>query len=257
MQSSIGQALKMKKIGIISDIHGNLHALEKVLSELNRSSVDEIWCLGDIIGYGAFPSECIEIIKENCSIILGGNHDLAAAGNVVLSDFNYEARVAVEWTVEQLSADELSFLGSLSPVKKIEFEKRSLLLSHGSPVDPVWEYVFSASDVVRALYAMEERCSDICFLGHSHIQFAAYEVGGEVFMERPEKFNAFKFIPAVINPGSVGQPRDYDPRAGYLILSDDGEIEFGKVEYDIDAASAAILDAGLPAFLAARLRVGY
>lgn len=247
----------MKKIGVITDIHSNLHALEKVLSELSLISVDEIWCLGDIVGYGAFPSECIKLIKENCSIILGGNHDLAVAGKVSLNDFNYEAKVAIEWTIERLNDDELDFLASLNPTKKIDFKGFRILLSHGSPVNPIWEYVFTLSDVARVFYSMEESNIDICFLGHSHIQFVSYEAKKEIFMEKLEKFNVFNFTPVAINPGSVGQPRDYDPRASFLIFSENGEVEFKKVEYNIEAACGAIIDAGLPAFLAARLRIGY
>lgn len=247
----------MKKIGIISDIHGNLHSFESVISALGKEGVDEVWCLGDIVGYGAFPRECIELAKETCSIILGGNHDLAVASKISLSEFNYEAREAVEWTVEQLEESEIKFLGELEPIKKISVLNFTVLLSHGSPVNPVWEYVFTGADAARAFYAMEAEGVSICFLGHSHVQMVAAERNGEVAIERPEKFSIEKNKMVILNPGSVGQPRDYDPRAAYIVLHNDYQIEFRRVEYDVDAAAKAIVEAGLPPFLAARLKTGY
>lgn len=249
------------KIAVVSDIHGNLHALEAVMADISQYQVDEIWCLGDIVGYGAFPSECIEVVKENCSIVLAGNHDLAACGKVSLDEFNLEAREAVEWTQERLSKEEIKFLQMLEPAQKIEAEGIKAVLTHGSPLNPVWEYVLSSYDVERVFYYLEENGLQLCFLGHSHIQFFSSSLMLPPELLRSEDRLDFERNElAVINPGSVGQPRDYDPRAAFCLIEFKGgktSIQFRRVEYDVEAASGAIVDAGLPVFLAARLRSGY
>jgi len=249
------------KIAIVSDIHGNLHALEAVMADISHYQVDEIWCLGDIVGYGAFPSECIGLVKEKCSIVLAGNHDLAACGRIPLEEFNLEAREAVEWTAGRLSEKEVEFLQTLEPSQEIMVDGVKIALAHGSPFEPIWEYVLGSFDIERVFYYLEEKGMQLCFLGHSHVQFFSSSLMLHPELLRSEEKVVFgKNELAVINPGSVGQPRDYDPRSAFCLVEiEDGKtaLQLKRVEYDIEAAAGAIVEAGLPVFLAARLRSGY
>lgn len=251
----------MKKIGLISDVHGNLHALLAVLAYLEKEQVDEIWCLGDIVGYGAFPSECIEKVRENCSIILGGNHDLAVAGKISFREFSFDAAVAGEWTVKRLNDSEKEFLASLEPELLVKLDGRSVLLTHGNPANPIWDYVFGRFDVQRAAYAMEEKGVKVNFLGHSHVPSIGYVRNSEVELEvcRPgETLTIFsqEYDAVLFNPGSVGQPRDFDWRASGAVIDEDGLVKLFRVEYDVNAAAEAIIEADLPVFLAQRLKSG-
>ncbi len=247
----------MKKIAVISDIHGNLHALNAVISDIYSRDIDEIWCLGDIVGYGAFPEECLEIVRENCAIILGGNHDLAAAGSIDIYDFNPEALQAIEWTAENISVESRDFLANLEPLKEINLKDRKIVLSHGSPSNPVWEYVFGVYEAHRVFYSLQERDATVSILGHSHIQFYIEEKEGVPEISVPEKTVLPEGKLAIINPGSVGQPRDYNPNAAYAILDESLQVEFVRVPYDAGSAAEAIISAGLPVFLASRLLRGY
>lgn len=256
----------MKKLVLISDIHGNLNALEAVLADISKENPEEIWCLGDIVGYGANPSECIRMTRSSCSKIIGGNHDLAAAEKISFSEFSYDAKIAGEWTIENITAGEKDFLGNLEPEEKTEFANlKNILLSHGSPTNPIWDYVFSKHEANRAFYAMEEKGVKICFIGHSHIPVVAAEKNKEVSFEVPADGSSYNLKGMLggnldglilLNPGSVGQPRDYDWRASYAVINEDFKFEVKRVEYDVDAAAGAILEAGLPVFLARRLRLG-
>lgn len=251
----------MKKIAVISDIHGNLHALEAVLRDIELKKPDEIWCLGDIVGYGAFPSECLELVKSHCSVILAGNHDLASCGALNLEDFNYEAREAIEWTAERLLPEEVEFLKRLSPMAEVEVDGSKFILAHGSPLNPVWEYVLTPYELLKCFYFLEENSQNVCLIGHSHIQFYADYAENPPQIKKPdEKIDIGPDQKYVLNPGSVGQPRDYDSRAAYLLISFESEnvyASFYRVEYDIEAAAMAIIEEGLPIFLAQRLRAGY
>jgi predicted phosphodiesterase len=249
------------KVAVISDIHGNLHALEAVFADISRYTVDEIWCLGDIVGYGAFPSECVELVRERCSVVLSGNHDLAACKRILIDEFNFEARQAIEWTAERLTHEETSYLKELEPLREVTIGGLSLVLAHGSPLEPIWEYVLSPFELERVFYFLEEKGLKLCLLGHSHVQFFSTSLVVPPELLRSDKelrFDRGELV--IINPGSVGQPRDYDPRAAYCLV----EIESGRislqlkrVEYDVEAAATSIIEAGLPVFLAARLRIGY
>ena len=228
------------KIGLISDIHGNLEALTAALQSLEKRNVDRLYCLGDMVGYGANPRECLELVREKAEIMLLGNHDAAAAGIESLEHFNPYAREAAIWTQRILSAEQRHFLAGL-PYEEIRGEMH---LVHSAPAHPEeWDYIFSALDAYCQFASAQARD---CFVGHSHVPGEYWEGAGEGRLDR-----------RIINIGSVGQPRDRDSRLCY-VLYDEGsrEVQFVREEYDIEAASRKILEAGLPPFLAQRLLVG-
>ena len=239
------------RVAVISDVHSNLQALEAVLEHADGEGFDELWCLGDVVGYGGKPSECLALVRERAAICLGGNHDLVVAGVLEIDQFTSDAGVAARWTRSVLTPDELEALALLSP----KGERAGMSLFHGSIRDPIWEYVLTA-DVADASLRMQT--TPVAFVGHSHVQLSLAlgetglqggkaEPGQEVALEGTQLFN----------PGSVGQPRDHDPRAAWLLLdSEAGWARFMRSEYAIDAAQADIRAAGLPSRLAYRLSRG-
>ena len=240
------------RIAVISDIHGNWHALEAVLDDIRAEKVDEIWCLGDIVGYGGKPSECLALVREGSAICLGGNHDLVVSGVLDIDQFTSDAGVAARWTRSVLSPDELEFLAHLQP----SGERSGVSLFHGSIRDPIWEYVLTA-DVADA--ALRAQTTDLALVGHSHVQLALAlgQDGLEGGKAEPGQEIGLDGTTRLINPGSLGQPRDRDPRAAWVLL--DGEEEwarFMRTEYAIEGAQADIRGAGLPARLADRLARG-
>jgi predicted phosphodiesterase len=236
---------------VISDVHGNLPALEAVLEQAGATGFDELWCLGDIVGYGARPRECLALVRERAAICLGGNHDLVVAGVLDIDQFTAEAGVAARWTRSVLTEEELQFLASLSA----QGERACISLYHGSIRDPVWEYVLTA-DV--AIASLEAQPTDLALVGHSHVQLALAlgddgleggkaEPGQEVTLGGKQ----------LLNPGSVGQPRDRDPQAAWLLLDTEaGLARFMRSEYPIERAQSEIRAAGLPTRLADRLSRG-
>lgn len=235
----------------ISDIHGNLEALEAVLGEIEESGVDAIVCLGDIVGYGANPNECIDLVRPLTERIVVGNHDHAAVGLTDASYFNPWARAAVLWSGEMLTQEHRDYLAGL-PFALVFDNQRYV---HSSPSAPAeWRYVLSVQDVEHEFAAFSER---ICLLGHSHQPLLGVEAGAECRVERDSAFTLEPTNRYIINAGSVGQPRDYDPRACYVIYDSDADrVEFHRVPYDIRRAQEKIQDAGLPPFLAERLSFG-
>ena len=240
------------RVAVISDVHGNVQALEAVLAAIEELRVDEIWSLGDVVGYGADPVRCTEIVDERAAVSLGGNHDLVVAGTIDIDMFAHDARDAAEWSRTVLSAEQIGALGSRMPGG----EREGVQMFHGSVRDPVWEYVV---DQRTAALCLERQRRPLCLVGHSHVQLLwGYEngelVGGTVAAGAQLAYGEGPFI---VNPGSVGQPRDNDPRAGYLLLdTTEGTVTWLRAEYDIRSAQAAIRDAGLPLRLAARLAEG-
>ena len=226
------------RVAVISDVHGNVQALEAVLEAIDAAQVDEIWCLGDVVGYGADPVRCMEIVDERAAVCLAGNHDLVVAGVINIDMFAHDARDAA--------------LGTRMPGG----EREGVQMFHGSVRDPVWEYVV---DPRTAALCLERQRRPVCLVGHSHVQLLwGYEngelVGGTVAAGATLAHGEGPFI---VNPGSVGQPRDGDPRAGYVILDTaEGTATWLRADYDIRGAQAAIRDAGLPLRLAARLAEG-
>ena len=219
--------------------------------------MDEIWCLGDLVGYGADPDACTALIRERCDVCLVGNHDLAVLGVLDVSAFSETAKAAVEWTRGVIGAETTSYLEDLAP----EGEREGFGLFHASPRDPIWEYVLSIDQAEAGLDAQPQR---IGLIGHSHVS---------LFVTRPEGGARRAYAHGaqagdgalhdlddgawLINPGSVGQPRDGDARAAWLELdAEEWTARFHRVPYDIAGAAKAILDAGLPSSLAERLLVG-
>jgi len=238
------------KVGILSDIHGNFHALREVDRLLKERGVDEVWCLGDIVGYGAFPNECVEWVRENCSIALLGNHELGVLGFYDLSLLNDYAAVSLLWTRERLSPESLEFLKSL-PVQGLT---DCCQLVHDTPANPgSMEYILSKEEAYRALL---KQLKNLAFFGHTHIP-AGYRLWGpevDKVSLNPLYIRAGRYL---INPGSVGQPRDGNPKASFGIFDfDEKTFTLHRVEYDVKAAAREILRAGLPEFLAGRLIMG-
>jgi diadenosine tetraphosphatase ApaH/serine/threonine PP2A family protein phosphatase len=245
------------RAAVLSDIHANRQALEAVLAAIDDAGVDQVWCLGDMVGYGADPNACTAIVRERCSTVLVGNHDLALLGSLDISTFSEVAAVAVEWTRGEAREETLDFLASLEPTAS----QAGIGLSHASPRDPVWEYVLATDQAEAGLDAQEER---VGLIGHSHIAlfFVRAENGGRRGHTQGAQATDGAEIEIaegewLLNPGSVGQPRDGDPRAAWLELDTERWLaHYHRVPYDIEAAAAAIRVAGLPDVLAERLEVG-
>ena len=240
------------RVAVISDIHGNLHALEAVLRDVGAESVDELWCLGDVVGYGARPNECCDLVREHAAVSLCGNHDLAVLGTIDITDFSGDAGTAARWTQGVLEDDRRAWLGSLQP----SGGRDGVGLYHASPRDPVWEYVLSEHVALLALRATRD---PLVLVGHSHVPLAlglegdviagGLAAGGTELDVRGRRF--------LLNPGSVGQPRDGDPRAAWLLLDlAAGSASFRRVVYPVAETQAEIRAAGLPETLASRLEHG-
>ena len=232
-------------------MHSNLAALEAVLSAIDAAPPDEIWCLGDVVGYGPRPNECCEIVESRADICLGGNHDLAVRGTIDLAEFRGDAAVAARWTRDILMESARAFLDRLEP----EGERDGVALYHGSARDPVWEYVLS-DEAAAATLAVSP--FPLVLVGHSHV---ALEVEWRDDMLTgglaPDGTRVDVRDRVLLNPGSVGQPRDGEWRAAYLLLDRDAETAtFHRVEYDVERTQAEMRAAGLPEALAARLTHG-
>jgi diadenosine tetraphosphatase ApaH/serine/threonine PP2A family protein phosphatase len=244
------------RAAIISDVHSNQPALEAVLAAIDEAGVEEVWCLGDVVGYGAQPDACADLIQRRCDICLAGNHDLAVLGGLDVATFSETAAAAVEWTRENAGAATLEFLSGLEPAAA----RDGVGLFHASPSDPIWEYVLSIDQAEAGLDAQEQR---VGLIGHSHIA---------LFFTRPEGARrgeaqgaqagdgavlALESGDWLLNPGSVGQPRDSDPRAAWLELdTEQWTAHYHRVSYDVAGAAETILAAGLPSQLAERLEAG-
>jgi predicted phosphodiesterase len=238
-------------LGIISDIHSNLEAIKTVLNELSLRGVERIICLGDIVGYGANPNECCELIREVAECVIMGNHDAGSIGLAELSSFNEIAASACMWTANILSPENKSWLKNLPLI----IEEEGKIFVHSTPSNPqIWEYVYSLGDAIN-----EFKLSDfgICFLGHSHVPSFFMNHGTQYTILHGEKHTLIPGTRYIINPGSVGQPRDDDPRASFAIYDlDKNEIQLIKLPYNIAKAQQKIMNAGLPESLAYRLMVG-
>jgi diadenosine tetraphosphatase ApaH/serine/threonine PP2A family protein phosphatase len=237
---------------VISDIHANLVALEAVLD--TAPDFAEVWCLGDLVGYGPWPNECIERIREFPHVSLLGNHDCAALGRLDLSMFNSDARIANEWTQARLTDDSLDYLGSLPAIT----EHGGFTLAHGSPREPIWEYILGE---YQALANGAYFHTPVCLVGHTHIP-AVFDLGvngegGGTVMGPSSKPVNLTSRRLIINPGSVGQPRDGDPRASYAVLDTDSMTwEFHRVTYQVERTQKQMMALGLPSRLIQRLSVG-
>ncbi len=240
------------RVAVISDIHSNLPALEAVLADAGRSDPDQVWCLGDIVGYGAEPDACTKLVSEVVEVCLAGNHDLVVSGDLDVRYFAMSAGAAARWTVKHVQDSTRDFLAGLAPLGQTQ----GVGLYHASPRDPVWEYVLSITQAGECLDVQQQR---ICLIGHSHVACYFTRDGGATIGEQAHDGASLEMARGewLVNPGSVGQPRDGDPRASYLMLdTNTWEASFRRVEYPIDEAAGAIIDAGLPRSLADRLYQG-
>jgi diadenosine tetraphosphatase ApaH/serine/threonine PP2A family protein phosphatase len=240
------------RVAVVSDIHANLHALEAVLTAVDADPVDELWCLGDTVGYGPKPSECCGLVAVRASVSLCGNHDLGVLGTIDLAEFSDDAAVAASWTRGVLSAESRDWLSGLEP----RGERDGVALFHGSARDPVWEYVLTDEAAVATLLLTSER---LVLVGHSHAALSVALRGSELEAGLAPADTVLGLGEArwLLNPGSVGQPRDGDPRAAYLVLDLEAPTAgFRRVPYDVERTQSEIRNAGLPEVLAARLEVG-
>lgn len=283
------------RCAILSDIHGNAVALRAVLADLATISqrhdqpVEHIWCLGDIVGYGPEPSECIALVRACCDIAIAGNHDLAATG-FSLDDLSDAATASAAWTTEQLNAGELAYLSGL-PWRATE---DPFTLVHASPTNPIWEYLLTTRAAARNFPAFT---TAYCLIGHTHIPMIFLEpdgaldaapaatlartgiltldAGPTLDTDGPDPASGHQDAPgyerllpragwwlppmgrrAIINPGSVGQPRDRDPRAAYILYDSERGFNFRRVEYDIEETQRRMRTLGLPERMATRLALG-
>jgi predicted phosphodiesterase len=241
------------RVAVVSDIHGNRHAFEAVLADIAATGADELWCLGDLVGYGAEPDACVELARTHAGVCLAGNHDLAVTGELSLDEFSRGAEIAARWTQEVIGPENLAFLETLEPARHVE----GIGLFHGSPRDPVWEYVLSALLAEMCLDSATER---IVLIGHSHVALSFVRREGDIATgERQVGGDAADVAEGewLLNPGSVGQPRDGDPRAAWMLLDVEASAAaWHRVEYDVAGAAAAIRQARLPDSLAERLGYG-
>jgi len=238
---------------VISDIHANLTALEAVLSD--AGTVEAVWCLGDLVGYGPDPNECIDRVRLLPSLVcMRGNHDAAALGQIDIEAFNAEARLSIQWLLSSLSEESLDFLGGL-PEKKVIGQ---VTLAHGSPRNPVWEYILD-SRIARRNFDYFD--TPFCFIGHTHLPiiYQMDEVQNNVSLIVTEAGERRALVKrALLNPGSVGQPRDHNPFASYALFDPEANTwENRRVAYDVLSVQRRILDAGLPPRHALRLAEGW
>ncbi len=238
------------RYGIVADIHGNLEALEAVLAACEEQGVDAYLSTGDIVGYGANPSECIDRMRELDTLVTAGNHDWAAAGRLSLDYFNPYAREAIYWTQEQLTSSQLQYLEELNLIEMVD----DVTIVHGTLYDPEnFDYLLTAYDAHLSLQLQETR---LCLVGHSHVPIT-FLLDGAVTYSFDSEVDISEIQKAIVNPGSVGQPRDENPRAAYGIFDTETHvITVARTDYDIQKATSKILRAGLPEILAERLWLG-
>ncbi len=241
------------RIAVIADVHANRHAFEAVLDAVEEAGVEELWCLGDLVGYGAEPDACVELARRHAAVCLAGNHDLAVRGEIPTDAFTRGAELAIRWTTEEIAPESLAWLRTLEPQRLDE----AVGLYHASPRDPVWEYVTSS---LQAELCMDRREHRVACIGHSHVALhytrrIGVPASGDTCPDGTRlDLGEGEWL---VNPGSVGQPRDGDPRAAWLLLDVDAwTAAFHRTEYDVEGAAAAIRAARLPDSLAERLGRG-
>ena len=242
------------RYAIIADIHANLAAFTAVLIDIeHRGEAEEIWCLGDIVGYGPDPHQCIELLRQTNHVCVAGNHDWAAIGKVDTAEFNPDAAEVCRWTAQQLTPEDIQYLKSLPQV----IQKGDFTLVHGSPREPIWEYLLSTS-IARENFAYFK--SRFCLVGHSHVPlvFKYSGTGACSFNQFSTSIGlALAKNRLIINPGAVGQPRDGNPRASYAIYDSKTRlVRLYRVPYDISITQARMVKYNLPMRLIARLSHG-
>lgn len=240
-------------IAVATDIHGNRPAFEAVIAAAGEVGAEELWCLGDLVGYGAEPDACVELAAEHATVCLAGNHDLGVIGTISIEDFSTNARRAAEWTAQTISEDTRAFLARLEPAG----EAHGYGLFHASPRDPVWEYVL---DTLTAELCLDAADTRVNLIGHSHVALSFQRAEGEPTTGTTRAAGEHVDLSVgdwLLNPGGAGQPRDGDPRAAWLLLdTDDRTARWCRESYDVAAAQKAIRAARLPDSLAERLQYG-
>jgi len=241
------------RVAVVSDVHANRHAFEAVLDAVEAAGAEELWCLGDLVGYGAEPDACVELARRHAAVCLAGNHDLAACGELPLDQFVRGAALSIEWTREVLAPEHVAWLATLAPERLDE----EVGLYHASPRDPVWEYVLSPLQAELCFDRLQHR---VACVGHSHMALQYTRPDGAIATGGTCRGGAELDVAEgawLLNPGSVGQPRDGDPRAAWLLL-DTGAwtAAYHRTEYDVAGAAGAIRAARLPDSLAERLAHG-
>jgi diadenosine tetraphosphatase ApaH/serine/threonine PP2A family protein phosphatase len=239
------------RVLVISDVHANVNALRSVLD--NAGSVDAVWCLGDVVGYGPDPNECVAQLQELPNLVcLQGNHDAAAVGELPLDGFNLEARNSIEWLRGQLDPATLDFLQDLEPRKEVN----GITLAHASPRQPVLEYLL---DTYSAAENFAYFGTDICLVGHTHVPVLFFLNSQGIQLQIPNPNQKFTLERRTIaNPGSVGQPRDRDPRAAFAIFDEQTRAwDYRRVEYDIEGVQDRMRAAELPERHISRLTTGW
>lgn len=241
------------RYAILSDIHANLAALEAVLDDLRERRIDELWCLGDIVGYGPYPNECTELLRSCKHSCVVGNHDWGSTGKISISEFNRDAADACQWTGSVLTAGNFDYLRALPEV----VERDGFTMAHGSPRYPIWEYIMNSEEARENLPYFK---TPFCLVGHTHIPL--------VFHQGKRRVPVFRHLDDgeeialgegryIINPGSVGQPRDSDPRGSYAIYdAEEKRVTLYRIPYDIAETQQRMRDEGLPRFLIERLSQG-
>ncbi|MFL5734882.1 MAG: metallophosphoesterase family protein [Chloroflexia bacterium] len=271
--TSVPKGFRTLRIGVISDMHGNFVALRTVLEDMG--SVDALWCLGDFVGYGPQPNECIETVSQFPHLGIPGNHDWGMLGRLNLEEFNHDARVVIEWTRKVITPANLEFLESL-PIA-VTPEEPSVTMVHASPRDPMWEYLLDLFDAAECFPLFSTR---YLFVGHTHVPLIFRDSRGIVKAAIPEESEKMRLnvrimgakedpqaggARMIINPGSVGQPRDGDPRAAYMVLDLPDEppsgpwnatLSFRRIRYPIEETQAIMKDLKFPPRLISRLEVG-
>ncbi|MFC2046678.1 metallophosphoesterase family protein [Chloroflexota bacterium] len=242
------------RYAIIADIHANLAAFTAVLDDIeDRGGVAEVWCLGDVVGYGPDPHQCLELLRQCNHVCIAGNHDWAATCKMDTSEFNPDAAAACHWAGQQLSPEDVEYLNSLPLV----IHRNDFTLVHGSPRDPIWEYLLSTSSARENFTYFT---SQFCLVGHSHVPlgFECNETGDCSLCEFPaDAVLTLTDNRLIINPGSVGQPRDSDPRASYAIYDSEARsISHYRIPYDIGATQDRMMKYSLPRHLVVRLSHG-
>ena len=245
------EGINPRRVAIFSDIHGNLAALEKVLGEIDKIGADYLVCCGDVVGYGANPNECIDVLRERKVPTIAGNHDYAALSRIDITYFNEIAKRSINWTRTTLTPENQEWLTNLP----MTIEAGDMLFVHASPRNPeAWNYVITLGDARQSFKHFGQRA---CFIGHSHTPFIVENHEGSLSCPTVPSVEMKEGRRYLVNVGSVGQPRDRNPDACYTIYDREaGKIEICRVEYDIERTQEAIRKQGLPIELAERLSYG-
>ncbi|MCX7912982.1 MAG: metallophosphatase family protein [Thermodesulfovibrionales bacterium] len=239
------------KYAVISDVHANLEALNAVLSDIKKNDIKEIFFLGDVVGYGPNPQECIDIIKNESAVQIAGNHDWAMLGLIDINFFNPYAKESIIWALRNTDADRIKILRTFKISQEIQ--NKDIFLVHSTPKNPEkWSYLLTFNDAYVNFLHFDEKIS---FIGHTHVPIIVEKKQSDELITYSQRVKISYDSRYIINVGSVGQPRDGDPRACYCVF-DDGLIYFRRIEYDITKTQNKMMKYGLPPYLINRLSYG-